>query len=275
MSLRRMLTLTSPDQVLDATIGAMTIGLVPIMGTIHEGHLALIRRSDLENDETVVVIFDPSGTVPEIAPTDLLGAHHAGARIFYRPDPETIFPPGFGTSVQVPSLASRFEGEARKGHFDRVTAFFVVLLNQIQPMRVYVGEKHLQQLMILQRVHSDLALSGEIVPCVTLRDPDGLPLSSYNSSLSDQERAAAVAIPQAMFAMQHASTNGEGNAAKLLAVGKAILDQQPLLSLDYLAVIDPSDFNDVSEVTPGDYAIVAATVGGTRILDNIHLGSGT
>lgn len=198
----------------------------------------------------------------------------AGARIFYRPEPETIFPPGFGTSVRVPDLASRWEGEALTGHFDRVAAFFVILLNQLQPTRTYVGEKHLQQLRILQRVHADLGLSGEIVPCVTVRDPDGLPLSSYNASLSDEERVAALAIPQALFTMQQAVMSGEHNAAALIAIGRELIDAQPLLDLDYLDIVDPAMFTVAEEVTGGEYAIVAGMLGETRLLDTLQLTPG-
>lgn len=271
---RRTLTLTAPDTVLDATIGAMTIGLVPIMGAIHEGHLSLVRRSHLENDETVVAIFDPSGEVPPVTQDDIAAVREAGARVFYRPEAETIFPAGFGTSVRVPDLATRWEGEARKGHFDRVTAFFVILLNQLQPTRTYVGEKHLQQLRILQRVHADLGLSGEIVPCVTVRDPDGLPLSSYNASLSDEERAAAITIPQALFAMQQAAINGERDVAALIAIGREPLDAQPLLQLDYLDIVHPAMFTVAGELTGGEYAIVAGALGETRLLDNLELNPG-
>lgn len=272
---RRTLTLTTPDAVLDATIGAMTIGLVPIMGTIHEGHFSLIHRSDMENDETIVVLFDPSGDVPEVSPHDLAMVREAGARIFYRPEPETIFPPDFATSVRVPSLGKHWEGEARKRHFDLVTAFYVILLNQLQPTRTYVGEKHLQQLRILERVHNDLGLSGEIVPCVTVRDPDGLPLSSYNASLSEAEREAAVAIPAALFAMQQAVTNGELSAATLVQLGEEILHAQPLLRVDYLAVVDAETFGAVESVSTGDYAIVAGILGDTRILDAVYLDPGS
>lgn len=271
---RRTLTLTPPASVLDATIGAMTIGLVPIMGSIHEGHLSLIRRSHLENDESVVVIFDPSGDVPMVTEEDIAAAREAGARIFYRPEPELIFPPEFGTSVRVPAWGAHWEGEARKGHFDRVTAFFVILLNHLQPTRTYIGEKHLQQLRILQRIHADLGLRGQLVPCVTVRDPDGLPLSSYNATLSAEEREAAIAIPQALFAMQHAAINGEHDAAALTAIGQELTDSHPLLHIDYLAVIDPTTFNETEQVSSGDYAIVAGVVGQNRILDAIHLDPG-
>lgn len=271
---RRTRTLTSPDEVMDATLGALTTGLVPIMGSIHEGHVSLIRRSDLENDETIVVIFDPSGDDLTISDAEIDLAREAGARIFYRPNRDDIFPEEFNTSVRVPALARHWEGEARKGHFDNVTAFFVILLNQLQPTRTYVGEKHLQQLRILQQVHRDLALSGEIVPCVTVRDPDGLPLSSYNASLSDDERAAAVAIPQALFAIQQAATNGEQDPGALRAIGEAILNGQPQLRVDYLAMVDADTFESVSEVSTGNYAIVAGVVGETRILDAVYLDPG-
>lgn len=275
MRKRRTLTLTTPDDVLDATLGAMTIGLVPIMGSIHVGHLSLIRRSDLENDETIVALFDPSGDVPDVSQDDIAMAREAGARIFYRPHPEDIFPEGFATSVRVPSLGKHWEGEARRGHFDRVTAYFVILLNQLQPTRTYVGEKHLQQLRIIQQMHGDLALSGEIVPCVTVRDPDGLPLSSYNASLSDEERTAAVAIPEALFAIQQSATNGERNAPALHAIGNEILSAQPLLQVDYLALVDVESFDSVDTVSTGNYAIVAGMVGDTRILDAVHLDPGS
>ena len=274
MRQRPTLTLTTPDEVLDATIGAMTIGLVPIMGSIHEGHLSLIRRSDLENDETIVALFDPSGDVPNISQDDIAMAREAGARIFYRPELAEIFPDSFGTSVRVPTIARHWEGEARKGHFDRVTAFFVILLNQLQPTRTYVGEKHLQQLRIIQQMHADLCLSGEIVPCVTVRDPDGLPLSSYNAALSEEERQAAVAIPETLFAMQQAVTNGERDAADLLALGQEALRAQPLLHLDYLAIVNAETFDSVDEIASGNYAIVAGVVGETRILDAVYLDPG-
>lgn len=274
MRQRRTRTLTTPDEVLDATLGALTTGIVPIMGSIHEGHVSLIRRSDLENDETVVVIFDPSGDVPEISEAEMDLAREAGARLFYRPQPETIFPESFGTSVRVPALAKHWEGEARKGHFDTVTAFFVILHNHLQPTRTYVGEKHLQQLRILEQMHGDLALSGEIVPCVTVRDPDGLPLSSYNASLSNEEREAAVSIPNALFAIQQAATNGEHNAATLTNLGEQILNAQPMLRVDYLAMVDADSFDAVDEISTGNYAIVAGTVGETRILDAVYLDPG-
>lgn len=274
MRTRETQFLTTPEAVQDATLGALTVGVVPIMGTIHEGHSSLIRRADMENDETVVALFDPSGG--DLNPTqqevDLV--REAGARLFYMPKVSDVFPEGFATSVRVPGLARHWEGEARRDHFDRVTAWFVILLNQLQPTRTYVGEKHLQQLRILQQVHDDLSLSGEIVPCVTVRDPDGLPLSSYNSELSEDERASAVGIPEAIFAIQQAAINGERSADALLSIGREILCERELLRVDYLAVVDANSFESVDQVSTGNYVIVAGLLGDTRILDAGYLDPG-
>lgn len=260
-----------PDEVMDAALGAMTIGLVPVMGALHEGHLALIRRSDLENDETVVAIFDPNAETPEISSNDIRDAHQGGARIFYCPDPETIFPDGFTTHILVDGLDDRFEGEFRPGRSGRTTAYFAILLNQLQPTRTYVGEKHLQRLALLRRMSEDLSLPGEIVGCPTVRDPDGLPLSSYNARLTPEEREAALAIPKALFAMQLRAVKGERDAETLVALGREIIEAQPAVTLQYLAIVDPDTFEPVDPVVAGARAIVAGTVGDARIIDNIYL----
>lgn len=265
---------TTPDEVMDATLGAMTIGLVPVMGALHAGHLSLIRRSDLENDDTVVAIFDPSGSIPTVSDDDIRTAWEGGARIFYRPERETILPSGFSTRVHVDGLTDRWEEEFRPGWFDRVTTFFAILLNQLQPTRTYVGEKHLQQLAILRRMHEDLSLSGTIVGCPTVRDPDGLPLSSYNARLSPDDRQAALAIPSALFAMQHRAVEGERDAETLLALGHEIMADQPAVTLEYLAIVDPDTFEPVATIVTGSRVIAAGHVGDARIIDNIYLDPG-
>lgn len=271
---RHPLTTTIPAEVMDATLGAVTVGLVPVMGRLHEGHLALIRRSDMENDDTVVAIFDPNGPAPEVSEGDIRTAHEEGARIFYRPEPETIFPDGFVTHINVDGLDDRWEGEFRPGRSGRTSAYFAILLSQLQPTRVYVGEKHLQRLALLRRMRRDLSLHGEIVPCSTVRDPDGLPLSSYNARLSPQEREAAIAIPDALFAIQQRVVEGETDPETLLRAGREIIVAQPGVELQYLAIVDPETFDPVDRVVTDSRAIVAAKVGEIRIIDNIHLDPG-
>lgn len=269
--LRRPTRFTTPADVMDATLGAVTIGLVPVMGSLHAGHLSLIRRSHAENDDTIVAMVDPSGRSLSLPESDLADAGEEGGRIFYMPAPTTIYPPGFATSIHVEGLTDRWEGACRPEHLDRVTTLLTILLNQLQPTRTYVGEKHLQQLAVLKRVHEDLVLSGEIVACPTLRDPDGLPLNSYNGRLTEDERAAALAIPNAMFTIQQRVLDGESDSAALEAIGRQIIAGQPVLALDYLAIVDPETFDPIPEVVTGARAIVAATIGDTRIIDNIHL----
>lgn len=271
---RQPLTTTLPAEVMDATIGAVTTGVVPVMGRLHEGHLALVRRSDMENDDTIVVIFDPNSPSPAISEDDIRTAHDEGARIFYLPDPETIFPDGFATHIHVDGLDDRWEGEYRPGRAGRTTAYFAILLNQLQPTRVYVGEKHLQRLALLRQMTRDLSLPGEIVACPTVRDPDGLPLSSYNARLTPEQRAAAIAIPDALFAIQQRVVDGETNPDTLLAAGREIIAAQPDVDLQYLAIVDPDTFDSVERVVTDSRAIVAAKVGDIRIIDNIHLDPG-
>lgn len=265
---------TTPAEVHDATLGAVTTGLVPVMGPLHEGHLSLIRRADLENDDTIVVFFDPNGGEVSLTDDDIRMMREQGARIFYLPAPETIFPPGFATHVLVDGLDDRFEGEIRPGRSGRTAAYFAILLNQLQPTRTYVGEKHLQRLALLRRMHDDLALPGTIVASPTVRDPDGLPLSSYNLRLSPQDRAAAIAIPDALFAIQQRVVEGETDPEALLALGHEIIAEQPAVELQYLAIVDPATFDPVDRVATGSYAIVAARIGDTRIIDNIYLDPG-
>lgn len=273
--LRSPTSFTTPADVMDATLGAVTIGLVPVMGSLHAGHLALIRRSHAENDDTIVAMVDPAGNPLDLPDADLRDAGDVGARIFYLPCPTTIFPEGFASRVQVDGLADRWEGAFRPGHFDRVTTLFTILLNQLQPTRTYVGEKHLQQVAVLQRVHRDLSLSGTIVPCPIVRDPDGLPLSSYNARLTADERSAALAVPDAMFTIQQGALDGESQSATLEEIGRRIIAAQPMLTLEYLSIIDPETFLPMPEVVTGAHAIVAASIGGTRLIDNVHLQRGT
>lgn len=271
---RRHTRATTPPEVMDATLGAVTIGLVPVMGTLHEGHLSLIRRSHAENDDTIVAVVDPAGAPLTLPDNDQREALEAGASIFYLPAPQVIFPEGAATSVHVAGLAERWEGEAFPGHVDRIATLLTVVLNQLQPTRTYLGEKHLQVLAVVRRAHEDLALSGEIVGCPIVRDPDGLPLSSYNAGLTADQRAAALAVPNALFAIQQQVLEGEGDAAALAARGRDIIAAQPAVALEYLAIVDPVTFEPQTIAETGLYAIAAATIGDIRIVDNVYLQRG-
>jgi len=270
----------TPDEVMDATLGAVTVGLVPTMGALHAGHLSLIRRAVVENDDTVVSIFvnpsqfnDPDDLTryPRRPEEDIALVRNAGARTIYMPEVETIYPAGFATTVHVGGVTGRWEGASRPRHFDGGATVVASLLNQLQPTRAYFGEKDFQQLAMVRRMHRDLSLPGEIVGCATVRDPDGLALSSRNARLSPEERAAAAVLPTTLFAIQRQVQEGNANVAALEEAGRTLIGVEPAVTLDYLAIVDPETLEPVREIVRGARVIVAATIGGTRLIDNLQL----
>lgn len=265
---------TRPD--LRRALGATRPGLVPTMGAMHAGHHALISRSASENPLTVVSIFvNPAqfanindlDRYPRELQHDVATAANAGADIIFAPDVSEMYPPGFETTVAVGALAERWEGAARPGHFRGVATVVTLLLNLARPARTYFGEKDYQQLQVVRQLHRDLALPGEIVACPTIRDADGLALSSRNRQLSAADRAAALAIPRAIAAVQSASILGETDAVKLQHLSREELNV-PGLALDYVAIVDGASLDPLAELRPGARILVAATVGGTRLIDN-------
>ncbi len=273
---------TTPDQWrgFRASRPNASVGLVPTMGALHEGHLSLIRRAAAENDLVVVSIFvnptqfsDPADLerYPRTLDRDIALASDAGASILYAPDAETIYPRGFATSVHVDGVTERWEGEARPGHFDGVATVVSILLNQVRPDRAYFGEKDWQQLVMIRRLHADLALPGAIVACPTVREADGLALSSRNVALRGEERASAPVLARALSAMREMALAGESDALKLAVMGAIIIRREPAVSIEYLQVVDPGTLEPVDTVRPGSRAIVAARIGSTRLIDTMAM----
>lgn len=270
----RLREVSTPDEVLDATLGSLTIGLVPVMDDVHEGHLALIQRSVAENDATVIALISPDGHAPRLGDSGRMALSDIGAAIVYRSDASDADSREVSTEIHVRGVTDRYEGEVRPGRINRVVTLMVMLINQVQPTRAYVGEKHLQYVAALTRAHADLSLAGEIVPCPVLRDPDGLPLSSYNAGLAETDREIARTIPEALFTMQHLVTNGETDSATVLAAGRTMIATQPTIQIDYLEIVDLTTFDPVSTVEAGNHIIVGCVIDGVRILDTIHLEPG-
>jgi pantoate--beta-alanine ligase len=251
-------------------------GLVPTMGALHAGHLALVARAAAENLVTVVSIFvnpaqftnqDDLARYPRDLNHDAALAAEAGATLIFAPDTAAIYPPGFDTTVDVGELSRRWEGESRPGHLRGVATVVTILLNLVHPKRAYFGEKDYQQLQVIRRLHRDLALPGEIVGCPTIRDADGLALSSRNVRLSAQERARALAIPHALDAVAQAAAAGETDARQLEAVGLKALDV-PGVTVGYLALVDNDALEPLPALGGGGRLLVAVDVGGTRLIDN-------
>jgi len=250
------------------------------MGALHQGHLSLIERSARENPATVVSVFvNPTqfqnqgdlSKYPRNLEQDALAATEAGADLIYAPSVQTVYPEGFATTVSVSGLTDRWEGASRPGHFGGVATVVSILLNTVRPVRAYFGEKDFQQLQIVRRMQRDLQLPGEIIGCPTLRDVDGLALSSRNSRLNGAERASAATLSQALFAMRDAANTGDRDSADLLRIGNEIVAAEPTVALDYLAIVDPESLAPIDELTPGARALIAATIGETRLIDNLAL----
>jgi pantoate--beta-alanine ligase len=267
-------------RALHEALGDIRPGLVPTMGALHAGHLSLIERSARENPATVVSIFvNPTqfqnqgdlSKYPRNLERDALAATEAGADLIYAPSVQAVYPEGFATTVSVAGLTDRWEGASRPGHFAGVATVVSILLNTVRPAHAYFGEKDFQQLQIVRRMQRDLQLPGEIIGCPTLRDDDGLALSSRNSRLNGAERGAATALSQALFAMRDAANTGDRQSADLLRIGREIVDAEPLVALDYLAIVDPDSLAPIDELMPGARALIAATVGETRLIDNLAL----
>jgi pantoate--beta-alanine ligase len=270
---------TTPAQ-LRAAMGGQPVGLVPTMGALHEGHLSLIRQSARDNPLTVVSVFvNPTqfgsatdlAAYPRVLESDAARAFTVGADIIYAPAAEIVYPPGFSTTVTVAALTDRWEGASRPGHFAGVATVVAILLNTVRPARSYFGEKDFQQLAIIRRMHADLLLPGEIIGRPTVRDRDGLALSSRNARLSPDERAAAAAIPQALYTMRDAADAGETDSGRLVARGRTIIDAQPLLTLDYLAIVDEQTLEPLGVLRSGSRALVAVVARDTRLIDNLAI----
>ena len=255
--------------VADDRAAGRSIGLVPTMGAFHGGHLALIAASTARDDVTVVSLFvNPAqfGPAEDLAeyPRDEAGdaaaAEAAGVGILFVPSAEEIYPSGFDTWVDPGELGTVLEGAVRPGHFRGVATVCTKLFAFVQPARAYFGRKDAQQVAVIKQVVRDLALPLEIVACPTVRDPDGLALSSRNAYLSPEERTRALALPRALQAGAAAHRAGDDP----VATAEEVLNAEPALGVDYVAVAD----------LDGPTLAGAVRVGATRLIDNVRLEDG-
>jgi pantoate--beta-alanine ligase len=254
-----------------------TIGLVPTMGALHEGHLSLIRRSRAECDAVVVSLFvnpaqfDESGDLrayPRDEERDAVLAADAGADVLFAPPVEEIYPPGFSTTVSVAGVSEVLEGVHRgPGHFDGVTTIVAKLFNIVSPQVAYFGQKDAQQALVIRRMVRDLDIPVRIEVCPIVRDPDGLALSSRNARLAESDRERATALHRALDAARAAVADGQCDVAAARAQALAVL-QKAGLDPDYLELVNPDDLAPLKRIDGEVLAVVAARVGDTRLIDN-------
>jgi pantoate--beta-alanine ligase len=264
--MKTLRTVGEVRQALEPLRPTSEIGLVPTMGAFHEGHLSLFRAARRECDVVVVSLFvNPSQFAPgedlDRYPRDeARDAHLAegeGVDFLFSPHVDEVYPEGFQTWVEVEDLSRRLEGEHRPGHLRGVATICLKLFNVVQPDRAYFGQKDAQQAAVVRRMVGDLDLPIEIRVLPTVRDPDGLALSSRNAYLSPDERRAALALSRAL---QAGTTSDDPVRA-----ARKLLDEEPLLDLDYL---------EVAEFDGQPVLLVAARVGKTRLIDNVSLPGG-
>jgi pantoate--beta-alanine ligase len=253
------------------------VGLVPTMGWLHEGHRALMGRARADNATVVVSIFvnprqfnvaSDYSRYPRNESRDLAMCDAEGVDLVFAPEVEEIYPPGFATTVSVGAVALPLEGAARPGHFDGVATVVAILFDLVGAERAYFGQKDAQQVMVIRQMARDLAIGTEVVTCPTIREADGLALSSRNVHLRPDERAAAPVLRRALVAARDAWRAGERSGDALRARMREVLAAEPLADPDYVSVADGLTLTELATVDGPALASLAVRFGSTRLIDN-------
>jgi len=260
---------------------AKTVGLVPTMGALHEGHIALVKEARARCDIVVVSIFVNPEQFNEKSdldayPRDLTAdtamlAEYDVDHVF-APDEHEIYPDGFSTYVEVEGLSDAMEGASRPGHFRGVATVVTILFNTVRPDLAFFGQKDAQQVAVVKRLTRDLGFETEIVVVPTVREESGLALSSRNERLSQEDRAKAAVIIEALREGKLAFKRGERDAADLAEIVKKRLAEEPLATLDYVTIIDRESLQPIETIGDNETLIaLAAEVAGVRLIDNVIL----
>ena len=275
-----MRVLETVDAVRAARRELGTLGLVPTMGYLHAGHMALVEQAKAENQAVAVSIFvnptqfgpaEDFARYPRDLPRDLAMLEAAGVDLVFVPPVAEIYPEGYGTYVEVEGITRLLEGAARPGHFRGVATVVCKLLNIMDAERAYFGQKDAQQTVVVQQMVRDLNLRTQIVVVPTVREADGLALSSRNAYLSPEERAAAPVLYRSLEAASAAWESGERSGAALRARMNDVLAREPLARVDYVSVADPRTLQELDDVGDAALVSIAVRLGRTRLIDNIVL----
>ena len=267
-----------------ASIGARANGaaivLVPTMGFLHDGHRALLKRGRAREGLLVLSIFvNPSqfgpkedlSAYPRDLEADLRMAEEEGVDIAFVPDASEIYPEGYSTWVEVEGLSDRLCGASRPGHFRGVATVVLKLFNSVLPDKAVFGRKDFQQLCIIKRMAADLDLRVEIIGVDTVREPDGLAMSSRNSYLTPEQRRAASAIPAAIEEARRAVAGGERKVSEIIKKCKNIIEKERLAVVDYIKVCHQESLDEVDEARQGSVLFLAVRIGRARLIDNAIL----
>jgi pantoate--beta-alanine ligase len=257
------------------------VGLVPTMGYLHEGHLSLVRQSIKDCASTVVSIFvNPSQFGPgedfEKYPRDerhdLVMLEQAGVDVVFMPTPEEIYPAGYDTWVEVGGITERLEGAVRPGHFRGVATVCNKLFNIVQPSSAYFGQKDAQQVLVIQKMVAELNMNLEVVVMPTVREPDGLAMSSRNSYLNPDERRAATVLYRSLTLAKKMHCKGERDAEAIRSAMTSLIQAEPLACIDYISMADTATLEETDRLNGRVLVSLAMKIGKTRLIDNIVLG---
>ncbi len=267
-------------EVAGARLQGKSIGFVPTMGCLHEGHLSLIRKSKSENSYVVVSIFvnptqfgvgEDYETYPRNMAQDAKLCEVAGADIVFNPTAEQMYPYNFKTSVVVTGLTDGLCGASRPGHFNGVATVVTKLFNIVKPDRAYFGQKDAQQVAVIQQLTRDLNMEVQVIPCAIIRESDGLAMSSRNIYLNCEERNAALILSRSLLQAKELLAEGMTCPSKLRQSIVGFIEEKPLASIDYVEIVNAISLEPVS-ILKGDILVaIAVKIGKTRLIDNIRL----
>lgn len=255
-----------------------TIGFVPTMGFLHEGHLSLMRMSRAENDLSIISIFvnptqfGPSEdyeTYPRDLERDSKMAESVGVDVIFTPEVKDMYPNGYSTFVNVEGLTNKMCGISRPTHFRGVTTVVSKLFNLVHPNRAYFGQKDAQQAIVIKRMTEDLNFDIQIIVMPTVREQDGLAMSSRNKYLNAEERQAALVLSQSLFLAQRLIGQGRNDAKEIYNLIKNKISSEPLAKIDYIAIVNANNLEEVDKIEKNTLIALAVFIGKTRLIDNI------
>lgn len=255
----------------------LSVGLVPTMGYLHEGHKSLIDRAVAENDKVVVSDFvnpiqfgvnEDLSTYPRDIEADKKLCEAAGADLIFHPAPEEMYAPDFSTFVETEGVSAGLCGKTRPTHFRGVCTVVSKLFHIVMPDKAYFGEKDAQQLAVIRRMVRDLNMDIEIVGCSIVRESDGLAKSSRNTYLSEEERKAALVLSKAVFAGKEMMEQGERDSEKILSHMKSMISAEPLAKIDYVEMVDADSIESIEKAKGRVLTAMAVYIGTTRLIDN-------
>ena len=259
---------------------AGTVGLVPTMGYLHEGHLVLVRRAREENGVVVVSIFvnptqfgpaEDFKQYPRDPERDLALLEGEGTDFVFMPAPEEMYPQGFDSWVEVGGVTERLEGASRPGHFRGVATVVAKLFNIVEPTRAYFGQKDAQQLAVIRKMVADLDMPLDIVAVPTVREEGGLAMSSRNIYLDPRERQAALVLWRALCLARERFEGGERDAGVLRREMARLIEGEPLAGIDYVSIADAASLEELDGIDRPALASLAVRIGNTRLIDNVTL----